>query len=150
MWPTFRAKRLPDPQQQQHGDTFSSAYPFFSIFQILKDIIIRSNLLQGKRVHFIPGWDCHGLPIELKAMDLEKVKDPVQIRKRARDFARKTINKQKAAFRSWGIMGDWDKGTYETFSTEYVIRELQLFWQLYDQVSKIRGFMISVRMKENL
>jgi len=41
----------------------------YNVLQILKDVVTRHKLLQGCRIHYIPGWDCHGLPIELKALD---------------------------------------------------------------------------------
>jgi isoleucyl-tRNA synthetase len=62
---------------------------------------------------YVPGWDCHGLPIELKAMefytenDLSKL-NPIEIRKRAHDYALQQIEIQKREFIRWGIMGDWD------------------------------------------
>lgn len=51
--------------------------------QILKDIILRGNIINGRKVHYVPGWDCHGLPIELKAMENDKNKsDPLAIRQK--------------------------------------------------------------------
>lgn len=54
----------------------------YTIFQILKDIILRHNVINGKRVHYRPGWDCHGLPIEMKAMTSGAAKklEPLDIR----------------------------------------------------------------------
>ncbi|KAI0596528.1 isoleucyl-tRNA synthetase [Biscogniauxia sp. FL1348] len=99
--------------------------------KILKDMILRFKIQQGRRVNYIPGWDCHGLPIELKA--LEKAKDekltPVQIRKSARNLASNTVLKQMASFRSYGIMADWDQ-RWTTMDAAYEMRQLRLFQKM--------------------
>lgn len=52
-----------------------------AVNKILKDIVLRGNVINGRKVHYIPGWDCHGLPIELKAMEKHKNKsEPMLIR----------------------------------------------------------------------
>lgn len=65
------------------NNSFSFSWDFCD-FQILKDITIRSKVIQGQRVHYVPGWDCHGLPIELKALTESKTDitnlTPLQIR----------------------------------------------------------------------
>lgn len=78
--------------------------------KILKDIILRYYILQGRRVEYIPGWDCHGLPIELKAVKSTKGKYlPAEtIRTIARRFAEKTIIKQMEGFKSWCVLGEWE------------------------------------------
>lgn len=55
---------------------------FFVILQILKDITLRSKVLLGNRVHYVPGWDCHGLPIELKAIRDGNIHEPLTIRQK--------------------------------------------------------------------
>lgn len=55
--------------------------------QVLKDAILRHHILQGRKVHYIPGWDCHGLPIELKVLTTANEQaDPQKIRKKGNDF----------------------------------------------------------------
>ncbi|KAI1323752.1 isoleucyl-tRNA synthetase [Xylariaceae sp. FL0255] len=99
--------------------------------KILKDIIIRTKVQQGRRVDYIPGWDCHGLPIELKA--LESAKDtkltPIEIRKSARNLASNTVLKQMKSFRSWGVMSDWDQ-RWTTMDAAYELRQLRLFQKM--------------------
>ena len=73
--------------------------------KILKDFVCRYEALKGKRVRFVPGWDCHGLPIELKvlqSMDKEKRAEltPIKLRKKARNFALKTVDAQREQARS--------------------------------------------------
>lgn len=99
--------------------------------KIVKDIICRSRLAEGKRVDYVPGWDCHGLPIELKALEHNGWKrgqgvDPVAIRKAARKFAYKTVDKQMTAFRSWAVMGDW-KNHWLTMQKDFELRQLSVF-----------------------
>jgi isoleucyl-tRNA synthetase len=78
--------------------------------KILKDIILRFYISQGRRVEYIPGWDCHGLPIELKAVKTKpgKILSAEMVREIARRFAGKAILKQMEGFKGWSIMGDWD------------------------------------------
>ncbi|KAK0630188.1 tRNA synthetases class I-domain-containing protein [Bombardia bombarda] len=99
--------------------------------KILKDVILRVKVQQGRRVSYIPGWDCHGLPIELKAIEAAKDKKmgPVPLRKAARALASKTVLKQMKSFRSYAVMGDWE-GRWTTMDKEYEIRQLRLFQQL--------------------
>jgi isoleucyl-tRNA synthetase len=72
-------------------------------------MITRYHILQRRKVSYIPGWDCHGLPIELKALKTDKANSlsALQIRTIAREFAQKTMDAQSAEFQSWGITGDW-------------------------------------------
>ncbi|KAK9722931.1 isoleucine-tRNA ligase [Basidiobolus ranarum] len=102
--------------------------------KILKDIINRYKVLQGHKVHYIPGWDCHGLPIELKALSGLKSADkknltPQKIREEARKCALDAVKKQKADFMSWGVMGDWDN-PYKTLDPDFEVRQLEIFRQM--------------------
>uniref|UniRef100_A0A8C4R000 isoleucine--tRNA ligase n=1 Tax=Eptatretus burgeri TaxID=7764 RepID=A0A8C4R000_EPTBU len=110
---------------------------FCFFFQILKDITNRFHVMRGDRVHFMPGWDCHGLPIEMKALTEGEVLShnlyPMETRQKAQKFAEETISKQKAAFIRWGVMADWDSGCYSTFEKEYVAKQLELFFDMYDK-----------------
>ncbi len=85
----------------------------------------------GRRVQYIPGWDCHGLPIELKAVGAAQGSNmaPVEIRKAARELASKTVVDQMAAFRSYGVMGDWDR-RWTTMDLAYEVKQLRLFQKM--------------------
>lgn len=83
--------------------------------KVLKDIINRSQQVQGKDANYVPGWDCHGLPIEWKIEEQYRAdgkdKDAVPIaefRKQCRDFAAKWIDVQRGEFKRLGVFGDWD------------------------------------------
>ncbi|XP_069787334.1 isoleucine--tRNA ligase, mitochondrial isoform X2 [Narcine bancroftii] len=93
-------------------------------------------MMRGYRVHFIPGWDCHGLPIELRALaecgDQAKMLSPIEIRTKAREFAERTIERQRSAFIRWGVMADWDN-CYYTFDKQYEAKQLEVFHQMFDK-----------------
>ena len=104
--------------------------------KILKDITCRVHARRG-RVDWVPGWDCHGLPIELKALE-EQVKKPgiwtedrnsVNIRNAARTLAAKTVEKQKQSFREWAIMADWDNA-WTTMDKGFEIDQLRVFKEM--------------------
>ncbi|ETS81202.1 hypothetical protein PFICI_06204 [Pestalotiopsis fici W106-1] len=101
--------------------------------KVLKDMILRVKVQQGRRVDYIPGWDCHGLPIELKALgkaeDGGKHLTPVEIRKSARNLASNTVLKQMKSFRSYGVMGDWDR-RWTTMDAAFEMRQLRLFQKM--------------------
>ncbi|WP_072549748.1 MULTISPECIES: isoleucine--tRNA ligase [Candidatus Fukatsuia] len=83
-----------------------------AVNKILKDIIIKSKGLMGYDVHYVPGWDCHGLPIEHKVEQLigkvgEKV-SAAQFRSACREYASEQIEGQKKDFIRLGVLGDWD------------------------------------------
>ncbi|WP_413494386.1 isoleucine--tRNA ligase [Morganella psychrotolerans] len=101
-----------------------------SVNKILKDIIIKSKGMSGFDSPYIPGWDCHGLPIEHKVEQLigkpgDKV-TPAEFRAACREYAKEQIEGQKADFIRLGVLGDWDH-PYLTmdFKTEaHIIRAL--------------------------
>jgi isoleucyl-tRNA synthetase len=99
--------------------------------KILKDMILRAKVQRGKRVKYIPGWDCHGLPIELKALSNAKETKltPLEIRKAARNLASNTVAKQMKSFRSYGVMGDWEQ-KWTTMDAAYEMRQLRLFQKM--------------------
>lgn len=106
-----------------------------SVNKILKDITIRQNFMNGKRVHYVPGWDCHGLPIEMKALAEGSKASPSEIRSKCKTFAKDAMEKQKSGFKLWGIAADWDKetSTYQTNRPEYISNQLKLFSELYQK-----------------
>ena len=94
-----------------------------SVNKILKDIVIKTKTLQGFDAPYVPGWDCHGLPIELKVLqnlksDERKNLDTLSLRKKATDYAYIQINNQMAGFKRWGIWGDWNN-PYLTLKKSY-------------------------------
>ncbi len=83
--------------------------------KVLKDIVVRTQSLMGKDAPYIPGWDCHGLPIEWKIEEAYRAKKrnkdevpPAEFRAECRAYAAKWVEVQKGQFQRLGIMGDWD------------------------------------------
>ncbi|MGC2047737.1 MAG: isoleucine--tRNA ligase [Gallionella sp.] len=80
-----------------------------AVNKILKDIIIKSKTLAGFDAPYVPGWDCHGLPIELQVEKKHgKAIPPAQFRELCRAYAREQIERQKKDFIRLGVLGDWD------------------------------------------
>ncbi|XP_011621916.2 isoleucine--tRNA ligase, chloroplastic/mitochondrial isoform X1 [Amborella trichopoda] len=102
--------------------------------KILKDIVNRYKLLQGYKVHSVPGWDCHGLPIELKVLqsldqDARKELTPIKLRKKATKFAKDTVDVQRKSFKRYGVWGDWSN-PYLTLTPEYEAAQIEVFGQM--------------------
>ncbi len=95
--------------------------------KILKDIIIRSKTIEGYDAPYVPGWDCHGLPIELNIeKQFGKNLEPRDFRNKCREYANEQIEQQKADFIRLGVLGDWNN-PYKTmdFKTEAgIVRSL--------------------------
>lgn len=111
--------------------------------KILKDIIVKYKSLRGFRAPYVPGWDCHGLPIEFKvAQDMRKAgkadADAATIRKASDAYARKYIDIQREQFQRFGILGDW-ANPYLTLNKEYEADELRLFADIVEQGFVYRG-----------
>src|SRR5438093_4556384 len=111
--------------------------------KILKDIIVKYKTLRGFSAPYVPGWDCHGLPIEFKVtQDMRKegdtASDAAEIRKRCEAYARKYIDIQRVQFKRLGILGDWDN-PYLTLNKEYEAEELRLFADIVEQGFVYRG-----------
>ena len=111
--------------------------------KILKDIIVKYKTLRGFSAPYIPGWDCHGLPIEFKvSQELRKAgntaADPATIRKACDAYARKFIDLQRTQFKRLGVLGDWDN-PYLTLNKEYEADELRQFADIVAQGFVYRG-----------
>ncbi len=134
--------------------------------KILKDIIIKYKTLRGFNAPYIPGWDCHGLPIEFKvSQEMRKQQraasvplaapssaqlpetrqqdaggtfDPVTIRSACDAYARKYIDLQRTQFKRLGVLGDWEN-PYLTLNKEYEADELRLFADIVEKGFVYRG-----------
>ncbi|MBA3023244.1 MAG: isoleucine--tRNA ligase [Gammaproteobacteria bacterium] len=80
-----------------------------AVNKVLKDIIIKSKTLSGFDAPYVPGWDCHGLPIELQVEKKHgKAIPPSQFRELCREYAKEQVERQKKDFIRLGVLGDWD------------------------------------------
>jgi len=111
--------------------------------KILKDFIVKYKTLRGFSAPYVPGWDCHGLPIEFKVtQEMRKAgdtsADAATIRKACEAYARKYIDIQRAQFKRLGVLGDWEN-PYLTLNKEYEADELRLFADIVEQGFVYRG-----------
>lgn len=111
--------------------------------KILKDIINRYKLLQNYKVTFVPGWDCHGLPIELKVLqsldqDARKDLTPPKLRAKAAKFAKATVKAQMSSFKRYGIWADWNS-PYLTLDPNYEAAQIEVFGHMLLQGYIYRG-----------
>src|SRR4026208_924746 len=86
--------------------------------KILKDFVVKSQTMLGKRAPFVPGWDCHGLPIEYKVVKESRGLSPLEVRKKSEAFAWKFVNIQREQFKRLGVFGDWEN-PYLTMDPKY-------------------------------
>jgi isoleucyl-tRNA synthetase len=109
----------------------------------LKDFIVKYNLLRGRKAAFVPGWDTHGLPIELKVLQGMKSKERqatsvLDMRKRAAQFAMDAVESQAAVFKRFGVWGDWDE-PYLTLRPEFEAAQIGVFGEMYLKGHIYRG-----------
>ena len=107
-----------------------------SVNKILKDITIKSKTLHGLDSPFIPGWDCHGLPIELNVekkhgKNSELVKNKETFQKACKEYAESQINKQLDDFKRLGVLGDWEN-SYKSLDPKFeadIVRSLGIIYK---------------------
>lgn len=114
-----------------------------SLNKILKDIIVKSKTLQGFDAPYVPGWDCHGLPIEHKVES--KVGKPgakvdhKTFRAKCREYAAKQVAGQKKDFQRLGVLGDWDN-PYLTMDFKTEANIVRALGKIVDRGHLVRGF----------
>jgi isoleucyl-tRNA synthetase len=113
-----------------------------AVNKILKDIIVKSKHLAGFDAPYIPGWDCHGLPIEIaieKKFGKVGVKlDAVEFRQKCREYAREQIDLQRRDFKRLGVIGDWDN-PYKTLDFHFEANEIRALAKIVDNGHLSRG-----------
>ena len=113
-----------------------------AVNKILKDIIVKSRYLAGFDAPYVPGWDCHGLPIEIaveKKWGKVGVKlDAEQFRQKCREYAEEQIELQRRDFKRLGVIGDWDN-PYKTLSFDFEANEIRALSKIYANGHIVRG-----------
>ena len=94
--------------------------------KILKDFIVKSRTMFGYRAPFVPGWDCHGLPIEFKVVKETRGLTPLAVRQKSEELARKFIDIQRRQFKRLGVFGDW-ANPYLTMEPKYEAEIIRAF-----------------------
>ena len=101
--------------------------------KVLKDIIVKQKNMSGMCAHYVPGWDTHGLPTELKAMKAIGVENgaipPLELRKHCREFALSYVDSQREQFMRLGVLGDFDD-PYLTLKPEFEARQIEVFGEM--------------------
>lgn len=108
----------------------------------LKDFIVKSRTMSGYDAPYVPGWDCHGLPIEIKVDDdLGRKKlemDPMQVRDACRLYADKYLDLQRSQFKRLGVFGRWEE-PYSTMTPQYESVVMETFYAFYEQHMVYKG-----------
>jgi isoleucyl-tRNA synthetase len=100
--------------------------------KVLKDLIVKAKTMMGYKVPFVPGWDCHGLPIEFRVVKESTGLTPVEIRQRSEEYAKKYIDIQRKSFKRLGILADWEN-PYLTLAPQYEADIVRVFGKLVSQ-----------------
>jgi isoleucyl-tRNA synthetase len=108
----------------------------------IKDFVVKTKTMAGFDAPYVPGWDCHGLPIEIKVDEKlggkKREMDPVAVRQACREYASHFIDLQRSQFKRLGILGRWDR-PYETMDFAYEARILETFYGFYEKGFVYKG-----------
>ena len=108
----------------------------------LKDFVVKSRSMSGFDAPYVPGWDCHGLPIEIKVdneLGRKKLElDPLAVREECRKYADKYLDLQRSQFKRLGVLGRWDK-PYSTMDPQYESVVLATFYKCYEEGLVYKG-----------
>ena len=100
--------------------------------KVLKDLVVKSKTMAGFQSPFIPGWDCHGLPIEFRVVKSSAGLTPLQVRQKSEEYARKFIDIQRGQFRRLGVFGDWEH-PYLTLDPSYESAIIRSFGRMVEK-----------------
>ena len=116
--------------------------------KVLKDFIVKSRSMLGHNAVYVPGWDCHGLPIEHQvdkelgldtaSLDVRRAMDPVEKIGRCREYAARYIDIQREEFKRLGVFGDW-KHPYVTMEPAYEATIVREFGRFVGRGTRLQG-----------
>jgi isoleucyl-tRNA synthetase len=108
----------------------------------LKDFVVKSKTMAGFNSPYVPGWDCHGLPIEIKVdeqLGRKKLEMPaIAVRRACREYAQKYLDLQRTQFKRLGILGRWDE-PYSTMTPEYESKIIETFFRFLEKDFVYKG-----------
>ena len=109
----------------------------------IKDFVVKTKTMAGFDAPYVPGWDCHGLPIEIKVDEQlggKKLEmDPIAVRKACREYAAKYVDLQRSQFKRLGVFGRWDR-PYQTMDFAYEASILEtVLWVLRERAIVYKG-----------
>ncbi len=145
LYEQIRAARKGAPQYILHDGPPYANGPIHlghALNKCLKDFVVKSKTMSGFDAPYVPGWDCHGLPIEIKVdeqLGRKKLEmDPIAVREACRAYAQKYIDLQRSQFERLGVLGRW-QNPYTTMSNQYEATTLKAFYQLFERGFVYRG-----------
>ena len=110
-----------------------------AVNKILKDIVVKSKLMEGFDAPYVPGWDCHGMPIEIQIeKKFGKGLPPQEVQAKSRAYATEQIEKQKQDFMRLGVLGEWEN-PYTTMNPRNEADEIRALRKIYDAGYVFRG-----------
>ena len=110
-----------------------------AVNKILKDIVVKSKLMSGFDAPYVPGWDCHGMPIEIQIeKKYGKGLPPQEVQAKSRAYAAEQIEKQKKDFMRLGVLGEWEN-PYTTMNPRNEADEIRALRKIYDAGYVFRG-----------
>ena len=147
LYETLRAARRDRPKKfvLHDGPPYANGeiHIGHAVNKVLKDIIVKSKTLEGYDAPYVPGWDCHGLPIELnveKKIGKAGVKVTAsRFRQACREYARKQVDRQREDFQRLGVLGDWDH-PYLTMDYRFEADIIRALGRIIEQGHLHKGF----------
>ena len=141
----IRAARAGSPKYILHdGPPYANGaiHLGHALNKCIKDFVVKTKTMAGFDAPYVPGWDCHGLPIEIKVDEKlggKKLEmDPVAVRRACREYAGKYLDLQRTQFKRLGVFGRWDK-PYATMDFPYEASILETFYGFYEKGFVYKG-----------
>jgi len=145
LYAQIRAARAGGPRYILHdGPPYANGaiHLGHALNKTLKDFVVKTRTMAGYDAPYVPGWDCHGLPIEIKVdeqLGRKKLEmDPVQVRRACREYAQKYLDLQRSQFIRMGIFGRWST-PYSTMDAEYEARIAETFYHFFENGFVYKG-----------
>ncbi len=141
LYQRLRGERKGAPQYILHdGPPYSNGHIHMgtALNKVAKDIVVRSRSMSGYDSPYIPGWDNHGMPIEMEATKSSGQRERMAVRKSCRDYARRFVELQREEFKRLGVIGQWDE-PYLTMSKGFEAKIIGIFGELVEKGYIYRG-----------
>ncbi|QHN04085.1 isoleucine--tRNA ligase [Granulicella sp. WH15] len=145
LYAQIRAARAGSPRYILHdGPPYANGaiHLGHALNKCIKDFVVKTKTMAGFDSPYVPGWDCHGLPIEIKVdeqLGRKKLEMPaVSVRRACREYAQKYVDLQSSQFQRIGVFGRWDN-PYKTMSFEYEAAILETFYDYFEQEFVYKG-----------
>jgi isoleucyl-tRNA synthetase len=145
LYAQIRAARAGSPKYILHdGPPYANGaiHLGHALNKCIKDFVVKTKTMAGFDAPYVPGWDCHGLPIEIKVDEQlggRKLElNPLEVRQACRDYAQKYVDLQRTQFKRLGVLGRWDN-PYSTMNLAYEARIVETFFGFYEKGFVYKG-----------